>query len=65
MEIKTNVGTSFSLQIFVKLDRNLVCFGTSISKVDTSKPFESVVNNNKFVDDLVNVVIKSLEEIKK
>jgi hypothetical protein len=65
MEIKTNIGKNYSLQIFVKLDRNLVCFGTSVSKVDTVSPFESIVTKNKYVEDLLNVVIKSLEETKK
>src|SRR5574344_1918639 len=65
MEIKTNIGKNYSLQIFVKLDRYLVCFGTSVSKIDTNNPFESIVTRNKFVDDLINVVIKSIDEIKK
>ena len=65
MEIKTNIGKNYSLQIFVKLDRNLVCFGTSVSKLDSANPFESIVKNNRFIDDLINVVIKSIEETKK
>jgi hypothetical protein len=40
MEIKTNIGKNYSLQIFVKLDRNLVCFGTSISKLDSANPLK-------------------------
>ena len=60
MEIATNVGKSFSIQLFVKLDRNLVCFGTSVARLDTSRPLESAVENYKFVADLINVVIKSL-----
>ncbi len=64
MEIKTNIGKNYSLQIFVKLDRSLVCFGTSVSKLDLNNPFESTVKNNKFVDDLINVLIKSIDEIK-
>jgi hypothetical protein len=65
MEIRTNIGKSYSLQIFVKLDRNLVCFGTSVSKIEIGNPFESIVTKNKFVDDLINILIKSLEEVKK
>lgn len=61
MEIATNVGKSFSIQLFVKLERNLVCFGTSVAKLDTSRPLESAVENYKFVSDLINVVIKSLD----
>lgn len=60
MEIATNVGKSFSIQLFVKLDRNLVCFGTSVARLDTSRPLESAVENYKFVAELINVVIKSL-----
>lgn len=63
MEIQTNIGKSFSLQIFVKLAKNLVCFGTSVSNIDINKPFESIVSNNKFIDDLINIVIKSVKEV--
>ena len=61
MEIATNVGKSFSIQLFVKLERNLVCLGTSVSRLDTSRPLESAVQNYPFVADLVNVVIKTLQ----
>lgn len=61
MDVATNVGRSYSIQLFVKLDRNLVCFGTSVAKLDTSRPIESAVENYKFINDLVNVVIKSLD----
>lgn len=64
MEIKTNIGKSYSLQIFVKLNRNLVCFGTSVSKIDLNNPFESLISNNKFIDDLINVIIKTIREVK-
>ena len=63
MEIVTNVGKSFSLQLFVKLDRNLVCFGTSIPKVDIARPFESAIENFRFVNDLVNTVVKTIEAV--
>lgn len=62
MEIRTNIGKNYSLQIFVKLNKNLVCFGTSVSKLLISEPFESIVKTNKFIDDLINIVIKSLGE---
>ncbi len=61
MEITTNVGKSFSVQLFVKLDKNLVCFGTSVPKVDTGRAFESVIEEYPFIADLVNVVIKSIK----
>ena len=61
MEIKTNVGKSFSLQLFVKLDKNLVCFGTSVPKIDINKPLDSIIEEYEFVKDLVNVLIKSLD----
>ena len=61
MEIATNVGRSFSIQLFVKLEKNLVCLGTSVPKVDTSRPLESAVQNYPFVADLVNILIKSLK----
>lgn len=63
MEIKTNIGINYSLQIFVKLNKSLVCFGTSVSKVDLKNPFESMLANNDFISDLVNIVIKTIEEI--
>ena len=63
MEVVTNVGKSFSIQLFVKLDRNLVCFGTSVPKIDLSRPFESAIESYKFVSDLVNTVVKSIEAI--
>lgn len=63
MEINTNIGKSYSFQIFVKLKNSLVCFGTSIPKIDLDRPFESTVEGNKFVEDLINVVIKSIEEV--
>ena len=53
-----------SLQLFVKLDRNLVCFGTSVPKLDTSRPMESAVESYKFVNELVNTVIKTLDVAK-
>ena len=61
MQIATNVGISYSIQLFVKLERNLVCFGTSVGSLDSSRPLESAVERNKFVGDLINVVIKSLK----
>lgn len=64
MEISTNVGKSFSIQLFVKLDRNLVCFGTSVSKIDASRPLESAIEKYPFVSELVNIVIKSIEVAK-
>lgn len=61
MEITTNVGRSFSIQLFVKLERNLVCLGTSVPKLDTSRPLESAVQNYPFFADLINVVVKTLQ----
>ncbi len=64
MDVATNIGRSYSLQLFVKLDRNLVCFGTSVPKLDTSRPMESAVESYKFVNELVNTVIKTLDVAK-
>lgn len=63
MEIKTNLGISFSLQIFIKLKRNMVCFGTSVPTINTKDPFNSIVNSYPFINDLVNTLIKSIEEL--
>ncbi len=63
MEISTNVGTSYSIQIFAKLARHMVCFGTSVAKLDVKKPFDSIMENYPFVNDMVNVLLKSIEEI--
>ena len=64
MEITTNVGTSFSIQIFVKLLKNMICFGTSVPKLDVKNPFESAVKNYPYINELVNTLIKSIEESK-
>ena len=64
MEITTNLGKSYSLQIFVKLYKHMICFGTSVSNLDAKNPFESMVKNNPFINDLINVLIKSIDEIK-
>lgn len=64
MEVLTNVGKSYSIQIFVKLDKNLVCFGTSVAELDVSRPMESALESSNVVSDLVNKVIKTLEKAK-
>ena len=64
MDVATNIGRSYSLQLFVKLDRNLVCFGTSVPKLDTSRPMLIAVESYKFVNELVNTVIKTLDVAK-
>lgn len=64
MEINTNLGKSFSLQIFVKLFKHMICFGTSVSKLDKNNPFESIIKDNEFINDLVNILIKSISESK-
>lgn len=63
MQIKTNVGTSYSLQIFAKLAKHMVCLGTSVAKLDTSAPFDSLMSEYKFVNDMVNILLKSVEEV--
>ena len=63
MQIATNVGTSYSLQIFVKLARHMVCLGTSVAKIDTSMPFDSMIGEHKFVNEMINILLKSLEEV--
>jgi hypothetical protein len=62
MEIDTNIGKNYSLQIFVKLNKNLVCFGTSFSRLDINNPFENAIERYKHVQDLVNVVIRTVEQ---
>lgn len=63
MEISTNLGTSYSFQLFVKLKKHMICLGTSVYKLDEKAPFDSAVKNYKFIDDMINVMVKSLEEI--
>lgn len=60
MLIKTNINTSYSLQIFLEANDNLYCFATSSDKVEESKPFESMVKQNEHIYDLVNTLIKSI-----
>lgn len=63
MQISTNVGTSYSMQIFCKLAKHMICLGTSVAKLDEKQPFDSLMNNYQFINDMVNVLIKSIEEI--
>ena len=63
MEIATNLGTSYSFQLFAKLKDHMVCLGTSVAELDASQPFDSAVKNYKFIDDMINVLLKSLEEV--
>lgn len=64
MEISTNIGKNYSLQIFVKLNKNLICLGTSMAKLDVNKPFESAIKENEHIEDLINIVLRTLEEAK-
>lgn len=61
MQIKTNVATSYSLQIFVNAGNNLYCLTTSAKSCDESKPLESLIKGNKYIDDMINVVYKTLD----
>lgn len=63
MEISTNLGTSYSFQLFAKLKNHMVCLGTSVASLDEKQPFESAVKGYKFIDELINVLLKSLEEV--
>ena len=63
MEIATNLGTSYSFQLFAKLKNHMICLGTSVYKLDEKAPFDSAVKNYKFIDDMINVLLKSLEEL--
>ena len=61
MQIKTNVTTSYSLQIFVEIEENLYCLTTSAKECDEKKPLESLIKGNKYIDDMINVVFKSMK----
>ena len=63
MKIETNLGMSYSFQLFAKLKNHMICLGTSVSKLDEKLPFDSAVKDYKFINDLINVLLKSLEEI--
>lgn len=60
MEIKTNITTSYSLQIFVEVGENLYCLTTSAKECNENKPLESLIKENKYIDDMINVVFKSM-----
>lgn len=62
MQIKTNVTTSYSLQIFVEIGENLYCLTTSAKECDEKKPLESLIKGNKYIDDMINVVFKTMRE---
>lgn len=61
LQIATNVGTPISIQIFRKTGNNFYCFLTSANDCDEARPFESLIENNKYIDDLVNIVLKTLD----
>lgn len=60
MKIITNVGESYSLQTFFKVDGNCLCFGTSASKIDEENPFNSIITENPFISDMFYELIKKL-----
>lgn len=62
MQIKTNITTSYSLQIFVEVGKNLYCLTTSARECDEKKPLESLIKDNQYIDDMINVVFKSMRE---
>ena len=41
----------------------MICLGTSVYKLDAKAPFDSAVKNYKFIDDMINILVKSLEEM--
>lgn len=61
VQIVTNVGTPIGIQIFRKTGNNFYCFSTSANDCDEACPFESLIENNKYIDDLVNIVLKTLD----
>lgn len=63
MEVITNIGKSYSLQIFVKLNKSLICLGSSVPSIKESSPFESVVKEYDYIGELINVIIRTLEEV--
>lgn len=62
MQIKTNITTSYSLQVFVEVGKNLYCLTTSARECDEKKPLESLIKGNQYIDDMINVVFKSMNE---
>lgn len=61
LQITTNVGTHITLQVFTNFWNNMYCFLTSANDCDETRPFESLIENNKYIDDLVNIVLKTLD----
>lgn len=61
MEIKTNVATSYSLQIFAEINKNLYCLTTASKTCEDKKPFESLIKNNPHIDQMINIVFKSMK----
>lgn len=61
LQITTNVCTRITLQVFTNFWNNMYCFLTSANDCDEARPFESLIENNKYVDDLVNIVLKTLD----
>ena len=60
MEIDTNYGKSYSFQLFVKVGKNMLCFGTTVLELDTKRPFEDIISRYDYVNDIVNIVVKSI-----
>ena len=60
MKIKTNVTTSYSIQIFTEVSGNLYCITSSALNCDENKPFESLVKNYPHIEQAVNIVFKSM-----
>lgn len=60
MRIETEIGEAYSLQIFLPIAKDIYCFSTSAAVIDEKNPFNSFVEENEHVKDLINVVIKSI-----
>lgn len=61
MNIVTNVGSFYSIQLFVSVGERLVCLQTAVSSLDESKPFSSAYRRYAFFADLIDVVVASLD----
>ncbi|MEG1499605.1 MAG: hypothetical protein RR400_00825 [Clostridia bacterium] len=60
MQIKTNLSVSYSLQIFTKVNGHMICITTSALDVDEARPFNSLLENYQHVNEIANVLIKSI-----
>lgn len=60
MKVESNVGTSYSVQIFVYVEDFLYCISTSVQKIDEKDPLSSLTKVD-YIKNIADVVIPSLK----